>query len=383
MNRVSGIGRDNKRFIDIVKGKIKKDFREKYIKQGEMIGRQGENIVSIPIPQIELPHFRYGPRGNGGVGQGEGKVGTPIGPGQGQPGGGAGTQPGGHILEVGFTYDELADMLEKDLELELDPKGKDSIHRVTTMKMTPQHKEMNTRVHKQRTLKQAIKRHMQMGGTPETLQKLLIEKRDMWNKSYEEIPEPESNALVIYKMDVSGSMTDREKEIIRTMAWWISLWLNSKYKGKVLERFIVHDAEAKVVDKKTFFAIKESGGTKISSAYELADALIDGKYTDENNHGFPPADWNIYPIHFSDGDNTETDNEVATDIVANRLLGKINRFAYVQVKSEYGNGQFINRMRSRFTYNEKVRLSEVNDKDGIAGSIKDIFGKDSQVKTAA
>ena len=39
----------------------------------------------------------------------------------------------------------------------------------------------------------------------------------------------------------------------------------------------------------------ESGGTMISSAYRLAAEIIERDY--------PSAMWNIYPFHFSDGDN--------------------------------------------------------------------------------
>ena len=59
-------------------GKIKSDLR-KYITHGEMIGKTGGEFVSIPLPQIEIPEFRYGTKNRGGVGQGPGDVGTPIG----------------------------------------------------------------------------------------------------------------------------------------------------------------------------------------------------------------------------------------------------------------------------------------------------------------
>ena len=48
------IERDYTRFRDIVRGKIKQGLR-KFISQGEMFGRKGKNIVSIPLPGIEMP----------------------------------------------------------------------------------------------------------------------------------------------------------------------------------------------------------------------------------------------------------------------------------------------------------------------------------------
>ena len=53
-------------------------------------------------------------------------------------------------------------------------------------------------------------------------------------------------------------------------------------------------------DRDTFFRTRESGGTMISSAYKLCAKMI------END--FPPSEWNIYPFHFSDGDNWWVDD---------------------------------------------------------------------------
>ncbi len=66
-------------------------------------------------------------------------------------------------------------------------------------------------------------------------------------------------------MDVSGSMTDEQKHIVRTEAFWIDTWLASQY-GGIETRYIIHDAVAKEVDEQTFYHTRESGGTRISSA---------------------------------------------------------------------------------------------------------------------
>ncbi len=44
-------------------------------------------------------------------------------------------------------------------------------------------------------------------------------------------------------MDVSGSMTDDQKEIVRTESFWIDTWLKSQYDG-LQRRYVVHDAVA-------------------------------------------------------------------------------------------------------------------------------------------
>src|SRR5215468_9060548 len=99
------IEKDHQRFRQIVKGKIREDLR-KFLTRGELIGKEGKHLISIPVRGIELPHFRYGDNSDSGVGQGEGEAGQQVGDGPG-PGG---TESGKHILEVDVTLDELADI---------------------------------------------------------------------------------------------------------------------------------------------------------------------------------------------------------------------------------------------------------------------------------
>src|SRR5205085_2016273 len=83
-----------------------------------------------------------------------------------------------------------------------------------------------------------------------------------------------------------------QKEIVRIESFWIDTWIKAHYKG-VDRVYIIHDAVAHEVDEHTFYHTRESGGTKISSAYEMANRIIDTRYR--------PSDWNPYAFHFSDG----------------------------------------------------------------------------------
>src|SRR5437763_2545333 len=125
------IEKDHQRFRQIVKGRIRDDLR-KFLTKGELIGKEGKHLISIPVRGIELPHFRYGDNSQG-VGAGNGEEGDVVG--KGQPGGGksqGGTDPGQHIMEVDLTLDELAEILAEELKLpRFEPKGK---HRITTLR---------------------------------------------------------------------------------------------------------------------------------------------------------------------------------------------------------------------------------------------------------
>jgi hypothetical protein len=168
-------------------------------------------------------------------------------------------------------------------------------------------------------------------------------------------------------MDVSGSMGDEQKEMVRIESFWIDTWLRSQYKG-IESRYIIHDATAKEVDRDTFFHTRESGGTMISSAYKLCLKILEDDY--------PAEEWNVYPFHFSDGDNWSVDDTSDCMTILNEgILPRSNMFGYGQVESPYGSGQFIKDLAEHFAEEETVTLSEIKDRDAIYDSIKEFLGK--------
>ena len=267
------IERDHQRFRKIVRGKVKSDL-SKYISRGEMIGKKGNDLVSIPLPQINVPQFRYGSKGSGGVGQGEGQPGTPLGPAQGEKSPGAGDQPGGHILEVELTLEELASILGEELALpRIEPKGKKNISSTRDRYTGIRQAGPESLRHFKRTFKRALKRQIASQSYDPARPIVLPIRADKQYRSWKEVRQPQSVAVIIYMMDVSGSMTDEQKEIVRIEAFWIDTWIKAHYQG-IETVYIIHDAAAQEVDEHTFYHTRESGGTKISSAYTLADKII-------------------------------------------------------------------------------------------------------------
>ncbi len=363
---------DHRRFRKIVRGQIKQNLR-KYISRGQLIAPKGKNRVAVPIPQIDIPKFRYGTKDQGGVGQGDGDVGDPVGQGEGQPGPGqgpgAGDQPGEHALEVEFTLEELAQILGEELELpKIEPRG---VHRVESLKdkyTGIRQTGPESLRHFKQTFKRALKRQLASGAYDPKSPIIIPIREDKRYRSWKTETIPQSNAVIIYMMDVSGSMGEEQKEIVRIESYWIDAWLQTQYRG-LETRYIIHDAKAREVDRDTFFRTKESGGTMISSAYKLCHEIIDKDY--------PPGDWNIYAFHFSDGDNwSGDDTSVCLKLLDEQLFSMVNMFAYGQVKSPYGSGQFIKDLHAAFGEDHEVLItSEIPDRDGIIDSIKDFLGK--------
>ena len=363
------IDQDNRRFKQIVRGKIRENLR-KYITHGEMIGRKGRELVSIPIPQLDVPHFRYGKNGSGGVGQGDGEEGTVIAGGDqdGQGEGSAGSDPGAHILEVEVSIEELAAILGDELALpRIEPKGKANITQEKTKYTSIRRSGPESLRHFKRTYIEALKRQIVTKTYEADAPRVVPIRDDKRYRAWDTVNKPEANAAVIYMMDVSGSMTDEQKQIVRTESFWIDTWLARQYDG-VERRYIIHDASAKEVDEHAFYHTRESGGTRISSAYKVCSRLIEEK--------FSPSEWNIYCFQFSDGDNWGEDNEASLSLLRDKILPAVNLFCYGQVESPYGSGEYIRALRGTFGEgNEKMVLSEIEDRDGIYDSIKLFLGK--------
>jgi uncharacterized sporulation protein YeaH/YhbH (DUF444 family) len=118
-------------------------------------------------------------------------------------------------------------------------------------------------------------------------------------------------------------------------------FLRSLYR-RVDLRFIAHTTEAKLVDEQEFFHKGESGGTQCASAYELALELVDSAY--------PTRSWNVYPVHFSDGEDWDVDRTVKA---ARQLLEKgVATLGYGEIQEEYGSSVLMQAFRKELGLSE-------------------------------
>ncbi len=364
---VARIEQDHQRFRQIVRGRIRQDLR-KFLQRRELIGKEGRGLVSIPIHDIDVPTFRFAD-GSSGVGMGAGKAG------EGDTNTG-GEEPGRHLLEVDVRLEDLADILAEELRLpRIRPRGASRIvaarDKYSGISQTGPAALRNFK----RTYREALKRQLMLGVYDPDDPVIVPVKRDMRFRSWEQVKKPQNNAVIIYMMDVSGSMGEQQKELVRLEAFWIDTWIRRNYEG-IDSRYVVHDVAAKEVDKPTFFSIREDGGTRISSAFQVARELIEAHYN--------PTSWNIYLFHFSDGDNSsEADNRLCVKLMREHLLPVANLFGYCQVASAYGSGNFINVLHEALPGSATSRggvegdsnlvTSRVNARDDIYESLKTFF----------
>ena len=360
---------DLNRFRKIVRGKIKQELK-KYIASGDLVGKQGKKSITIPLPRIDIPRFSFGSSEKSGVGQGEGNVGDEVSSGNPQPGkGNAGDSQGEHSLEVDVTLEDLATMLSEELELpNIENKGQKNIEENEVRYSGIIKQGPESLHHFRRTYKVALRRTISSGEYDPDDPIVVPIKDDKRYRSFSIVKKPVANALIIYMMDVSGSMGDEQKEVVRLTSFWLDTWLSNQYKG-LERRFIIHDATAKEVDQDTFYRTKESGGTLISSAYKLAIKIIE-----EN---FSPNEWNIYLFHFSDGDNwSGNDTAECMSLMQEKILPISNLFCYGQVESRYGSGQFLRDLTKQFGENhDLVTTAQIKDRDAIMSALKVFLGK--------
>jgi hypothetical protein len=346
------------------------------ISDESIIMSDGKKIKKIPIRSLDEYRFRYNYHKSKHVGQGTGasRVGDVLGrdPLAGQPGAGkgegAGDQPGEDYYEAEIDMEELEAMLFEELELpNLKQKRKDQLETTSLDFRDVRRKGVMSNIDKKRTILENLRRNARegrhgIGGiTPD----------DLRFKTWEEVKEPQSNALVIAMMDTSGSMGTFEKYIARSFFFWMVRFLRHKYE-KVEIVYIAHHTEAKLVTEEEFFTKGESGGTICSSAYQLALKLIDESY--------PPAHYNIYPFHFSDGDNLTSDNERCVRLI-DELLKRCNLFGYGEV-NQYNRSSTL-MSAYRHIKNPLFNYCIIREKGEVYKALKTFFRKQDGGKADA
>lgn len=366
---------DQERHKERVREAIKKNLGS-IVSNESIILSDGKRVVKVPIRSLDEYKFRYDYRKKKHVGTGDGdtKVGDVIGregqPGQGPgQGPGAGDHPGQEYYEAEVDIDEIAKLIFEDLHLPyLEEKAKQAVQSKTTKFTEIRRSGILSNLDKRRSIMENIKRQARQSGAAKIGP---FKKEDLRYKTWEEEIKYESNAVVIAMMDVSGSMGDFKKYIARSFYFWMVRFLKTKY-DNVKIVFISHHTEAKEVTEEQFFTQGESGGTVVSSAYKLA--------LDSIAERFPPRDWNIYPFHFSDGDNYYSDNDEAVRL-ADELISTCNLFGYGEIGEEgassyrRSSGALLSIFKDRLKNQERFVGVRIDDKEDVYPALKEFFGK--------
>lgn len=360
--------RDETRHNEKVKESIK-DNLDNVVSDGNIITADphSKKIVKVPMRSLELPRFRYGDNKEGvGTGDGSEQVGDVVG-GRPKPGRGnkAGDQPGQEYYETELTIEEIQEMVFEDLGLpRVKPKEAHDVESEEVVFNDIRKKRSTSNLDLARTVLQNMMRNAQETGIAKIAN---ISPDDYRVRTWEEEKRPENSAVVIAMADISGSMGEFEKYITRAFCWWTVGFLRSKY-PKVDIVFVSHDTEAHEVSEEQFFTRGVGGGTKCSSANKLALDIIDERY--------PANRYNVYPLHFSDGDNWSGDNKECVSLVQQLLDRDINQYAYVQIGSHSQSGLLSDYNAS--VSDKRFKGLVINDKQGVLPALRQVFNPKEQ-----
>ena len=260
----------------------------------------GASTVRVPVRMLEHYHFRLRrPEESQGAGQGKAKPGDVFsdpskqrGPGEKGPGG----QDEGEVqLLLEFKVDDIVDWLWEEMQL---PNLK---ARVGPSEETDYVREgwdrrgARSRLDRRRSFKELVKRRAAPGATQTFIDE------DLRFRQLARRKQPAIHAVVFFLLDVSGSMSDRDRKLAKTFFFWVVQGLRREYRS--LETvFVAHTTEAWEFTESEFFQVSGTGGTVTSTGLSKVREIIDERYN--------PNRCNIYLFYASDGDNSVSD---ATD----------------------------------------------------------------------
>lgn len=290
---------------------------------GDFITQPDQRSVQVPVRMLEHARFRLAETGrNSGAGQGgNAQAGDTLRPGQ--PGGEDGDEgEGGHgdgsfklLLEL--KVDDIVDWLTEELELpELKPKSGSSIDDDEITREGTGRRGIRARLDRRRTVKEAVKRRaVQAHPAPFT-------DDDLRFHQLRHRPRQTSNAVVIFALDVSASMSAQERKLAKTFFFLALSGLRRQY-HRVEVRFIAHTTEAWEFPEREFFEVTGSGGTMASCAFKLAQDVLEEHYD--------PAQYNAYLFYASDGENASDDRAPAAALLK-QLGERLNYIGYVETR---------------------------------------------------
>jgi uncharacterized sporulation protein YeaH/YhbH (DUF444 family) len=201
-----------------------------------------------------------------------------------------------------------------------------------------------------------------------------IDPVDLRFRRFSMVPTPSTRAVMFCLMDVSGSMTERMKDLAKQFFLLLHVFLERRYKRVDLV-FIRHAEVAEEVDEDTFFHDPRSGGTVVSTALVEMLRVQQDRYPAEN--------WNVYVAQASDGDNSGSDTPKCCAMLRERILPDVQYYAYIEV---VGSGAIIRGetdlwrgYRSVADTNERMVMRQVGDKRDIFPVFRDLFARRKEV----
>jgi uncharacterized sporulation protein YeaH/YhbH (DUF444 family) len=311
----------------------------KKIRVGRLVkpGKGGkENVVVVPTTVEEkLIHDRLSARQEESSrgGSGEGDEGEVIGeqPLRQAPGGAGPGQGEGGPHEMESSAYDLGRILTEKFELpNLKDKGKKRSLTRHTWDMTDRHRGFGQILDKKATLREIVETNIALGRIPDVANidpsGFLIAPSDRIYRVLSREMDYESQAMVFFMRDYSGSMMGKRTELVVTQHVLIYSWLLYQYTRQVESRFILHDTEASEVDDfHTYYNSRVAGGTRVASAFRLVNEIVERENL--------ARDYNIYVFHGTDGEDWDGEGKESVPEIE-KMLDYTSRVGVTIVQRE-------------------------------------------------
>ena len=178
------------------------------------------------------------------------------------------------------------------------------------------------------------------------------------------VEEREKNVVVVNIRDVSGSMRKKKRELVERTFTPLDWYLQGKYDNAEFI-YIAHDADAWEVERDEFFGIRSGGGTRISSAYEVAMRRLDEEY--------PWSDWNRYVFAAGDSENSSNDTEDNVIPLMERIDANLHAYVETQPSGNAINATHADEVESHFRDASDVAVAYVSSPGDVTDAIYEIL----------
>jgi uncharacterized sporulation protein YeaH/YhbH (DUF444 family) len=311
--------RDWLRHNDKVREAVREHLPE-IIAGADVVGG-GARTVRVPVRMLEHYHFRLRrPDQTEGVGQGAAKPGDVLAkpsPDEGTGKGPGGRDEGGIEFVLEFKVDDIVDWLWEEMQL---PNLKARVGKSEEADWTREgwdRKGARSRLDRRRSLRESIKRRSMRDEGP------AFTDDDLRFRQLTRREQPSIQAVVFLLMDVSGSMSERDRQLAKSFFFWAVQGLRRQYRH-LDTVFVAHTTEAWEFNEDEFFKVSGSGGTVASTGLLKVREIIESRYS--------PARYNVYLFYASDGDNYSADRTHA-EAALQTLAELANYCGYLEVSS--------------------------------------------------
>jgi uncharacterized sporulation protein YeaH/YhbH (DUF444 family) len=178
------------------------------------------------------------------------------------------------------------------------------------------------------------------------------------------VEEREKNVVVVNIRDVSGSMRQKKRELVERTFTPLDWYLQGKYDNAEFV-YIAHDADAWEVDREEFFGIRSGGGTRISSAYELAAERLEEAY--------PWSEWNRYVFAAGDSENSSNDTEDRVIPMMEAIPANLHAYVETQPSGNAINATHAEEVEREFEASDNVAVAYVSSPDDVVDAIYEIL----------